>query len=156
MKNLKLIGFLMILASSLMFIQCTSDPIEGPQGLAGIDGINGVDGTDGTNGVDGTASCIACHNQSHREAINTGFALSGHATGTSFARGSSADCAQCHGSEGYVDYVTNGMVNAAGYTSVSPISCTTCHSKHSTFDFANDGGGGGGVHQKILTPCTKV
>ena len=47
MKNLKLIGFLMILASSLMFIQCTSDPIPG---IAGADGINGENGADGTDG----------------------------------------------------------------------------------------------------------
>ena len=69
MKNLKLIGFLMILASSLMFIQCTSDPIEGPQGIAGVDGIDGTDGLNGVDGVDGTASCVACHNESHREPI---------------------------------------------------------------------------------------
>ena len=137
MKNLKLIGFLMILASSLMFIQCTSDPIEGPQGIAGADGYVGVDGVDG---VDGTASCVACHNLSHRADIKDAFATSGHATGTTWARGSSASCAQCHGNEGYIDYITTGEVNPAGYAGiVSPMNCTTCHNKHSTFDFANDG-----------------
>ena len=58
MKNLKLIGFLVIMASSLMFIQCTSEPIMGPQGLAGIDGVNGNDGSDG---VDGNTACMQCH-----------------------------------------------------------------------------------------------
>ena len=78
MKNLKLIGFLVILASSLMFIQCTSDPIAGEQGIAGIDG---VDGTDGVDGVDGTASCVACHSTSHKEIVNATYAKSGHAAG---------------------------------------------------------------------------
>ena len=140
MKNLKLIGFLVIMASSLMFIQCTSEPIMGPQGLAGIDGTNGTDGTNGVNGVDGTASCVVCHNTKHREAINTQFASSVHAKGGTWERGASASCAQCHGNEGYIDYINTGAVNAAGYTGViTPISCTTCHEKHGTFDFVNDG-----------------
>jgi len=129
----------MILASSLMFIQCTSEPIAGPQGIAGIDGTDGINGINGVDGVDGTASCVACHNTSHRTPINESFAMSGHATGGSFARGTSTSCAQCHGSEGYVDYVTKGAINEEGYTNPSPISCTTCHSSHSTFDFENDG-----------------
>jgi len=54
MKNLKLIGFLIIIASSLMFIQCTTDTITGPQGTAGVDGIDGIDGIDGVDGLDGT------------------------------------------------------------------------------------------------------
>ena len=140
MKNLKLIGFLMILASSLMFIQCTSDPIAGPQGLAGADGINGIDGVNGVNGVngvDGTASCVACHSDSHRTPINESYAMSGHATGTSFARGTSSSCAQCHGSEGYIGYVATGT--PAIVDSPSPFSCVTCHESHSTFDFENDG-----------------
>ena len=36
----------MILSSSLLFIQCTSDVIQGPEGIAGIDGVDGVDGVD--------------------------------------------------------------------------------------------------------------
>lgn len=135
MKNLKLIGFLMILASSLMFIQCTSDPIEGPQGLAGIDG---VDGTDGVNGVNGTASCVACHNESHRAPIEESYAKSVHAAGANVAYAGGRDsCSRCHSSEGYVNYITGKP--AVAITNPSAISCTTCHSKHGTFDFENDG-----------------
>lgn len=143
MKNLKLMGFLMLLASSLVFIQCTTDTVAGPQGIAGVDGADGADGINGlngTNGQDGTASCVACHSQSHREPIEASFANSLHATGGAWARGSSASCAQCHGNEGYIDYVTNGAVNPDGYSGIiSPMACITCHKKHSTFDFANDG-----------------
>lgn len=136
MKNLTLKGLLLIIASGFLFVQCTTDPIPGPQGLAGIDGTDGIDGIDGT---DAEATCVACHSDTHRDPILASFALSTHATGTAYARGSSASCAQCHGNEGYIDYVTTGAVNPDGYPNVSPMSCTTCHSKHSTFDFENDG-----------------
>jgi len=138
MKNLKLIGFLMILASSLMFIQCTSDPIEGPQGIAGIDGIDGTDGLNGVDGVDGTASCVACHNESHREPIKTAFALSQHAEGATVAYAGGRDsCSRCHSNEGYVNYITGKP--AVAIANPTAISCNTCHNKHSTFDFENDG-----------------
>ncbi|MBT8315078.1 MAG: hypothetical protein KJP26_11515, partial [Maribacter sp.] len=57
----------MILASSLLFVQCTSDPLEGPPGRDGIDGIDGVDGIDGIDAA--TASCVSCHSSSFREPI---------------------------------------------------------------------------------------
>ena len=140
MKNLKLIGFLMILASSLMFIQCTSDPIEGPQGIAGVDGYEGVDGLDGADGASGTASCVACHNDSHRAPIEASYAKSVHAAGANVAYTQGAgreSCARCHNSEGYVNYISGKP--AVTITNASAISCTTCHSKHGTFDFENDG-----------------
>lgn len=140
MKKIKLIGLLMILASSLMFIQCTSDPIEGPQGLAGIDGTDGIDGSDGVDGVNGTASCVACHNESHREPIKESYAKSKHALGANVAYTSGAgraSCGRCHNNEGYINYITGKP--AVEITNATPVSCTTCHSKHSTFDFENDG-----------------
>ena len=137
MKKLKLLGFLMILASSLMFIQCTSDPIGGPQGLAGIDGTDGTDGTDGIDGVAGTATCVACHSNSHRAPIETSFPLSKH----SEASPRTGSCAACHSQEGYFAQL-EGTFNAANYptgTVLTKRTCTTCHNKHSTFDFENDG-----------------
>jgi len=135
----------MIFASSLMFIQCTSDPIQGPEGTAGIDGI---DGTDGTDGVDGTTSCVACHSDTHRDPINASYDMSGHAKNTvqyngmplsdyanqSFFYGS---CNQCHSAEGYIDFQERG--NMQTYDATTKIDCKTCHSTHETFDFANDG-----------------
>jgi len=143
MKNSKLIGFLIILVSSFMFIQCTSDVVVGPQGEAGIDGIdgtNGTNGTDGINGVDGVgaASCITCHSNSHREPIQSSYALSGHAGAGAVAyAGSRASCAECHSNEGFINYVTGQP--AVDIANPTAISCTTCHEKHSTFDFENDG-----------------
>ena len=50
MKNLKLFSFLMLVASGLLFVQCTSD-IETVQGPPGVDGLDGQDGQDGQDGV---------------------------------------------------------------------------------------------------------
>jgi len=139
----------MILASSLMFIQCTSDPIQGPPGIAGIDGIDGINGSDGVDGIDGTASCIACHSESHRTPIDASYLKSSHYDQTIMYDGSLltdytnksyfyGSCAKCHSSEGYINHL-EGLPAATPISNPSIISCTTCHSKHSTFDFENDG-----------------
>ncbi|MFT5876137.1 MAG: hypothetical protein ACI8WT_005141 [Clostridium sp.] len=137
MKKLKLLSFLMIMVSSLMFIQCTSEPISGPQGLTGIDGVDGVNGVDGVDGVAGTATCVACHSESHREPIEASFLESKHFGN----RTRSGSCAACHSEEGYFASL-NGTFDEVNYPDASVLSkrtCTTCHSKHSTFDFENDG-----------------
>ncbi len=58
MKKFKLIINLIIVASSFMFFQCTSDYMPIP-GADGIDGIDGVDGVNGSNAD--AAECITCH-----------------------------------------------------------------------------------------------
>ena len=122
MKNLKLIGFLIIVASSLMFIQCTTDTIVGPAGTDGLDGIAGIDGTnglDGTDGLDGAdiAVCISCHSNEHRAPIEAAWLESGHYKGTHTggSYGSRESCAQCHSNEGYVDLLTKGFVQPGGF-----------------------------------------
>lgn len=128
----------MILVSSLLFIQCTSDPIAGPSGLAGTDGTNGLDGTNGIDGVDGTASCVACHSTSHKAEVNATYNLSGHAAGVNVAYAGGRDsCSRCHSNEGYINYITGKP--AVVIASPTAVGCTTCHEKHSTFDFENDG-----------------
>lgn len=163
MKNLKLTALLMILATSLLFIQCTSDVITGPEGIAGIDGVDGVDGVGGVDGVDGTAECIVCHNTETKEHAEATYLLSVHAKQTMHEttdiNGGAMNlttsdytnrtgCVECHTSGGYIDKM-NGMPLATGdgvaaFDPAYPagkqaITCTTCHDKHSTFDFANDG-----------------
>ena len=133
MKNLKLIGFLMLLASSLMFIQCTTDTLVGPQGPAGADGtngVNGLDGIDGLNGLDGTdgldgesiAVCIACHSDTHRDPIYSAFDLSGHFLGTHTGGnyGSRESCSRCHSNDGYIDLTERGFVQPGGYYTYGP------------------------------------
>lgn len=145
MKNLKLIHYLIIIASSLLLTQCTSE-YEAIQGPPGQDGTAGIDGVDGIDGTDAEAVCIACHSNTHREPIESSFVFSGHYTGFAwtFASTRGGDdptnrCAQCHGEQGFVDFLTLGESHIDGYTDPSPISCTTCHDKHGTFDFLNDG-----------------
>lgn len=145
MKKVKLIGLLMIAASSLLFIQCTSDPIAGADGLNGIDGVNGLDGNDGADAS--AAACISCHSDSYRTKIATDYLASNHGSGGSWVRGTISSCAQCHNNEGYVDYTSglyvdddgNQSIHPDGYSVSNPITCTGCHSDHRSFDFDNDG-----------------
>lgn len=125
----------MILASSFLFINCTSDPIAGPAGSDGIDGINGLVGVDG---LDSTADCRSCHSNEHRDPIKASYLLSQHAAGETVAyAGGRASCARCHSDEGYVNYMTGKM--AVDIVNPSAISCKTCHDSHRSFNFEDDG-----------------
>jgi len=134
----------MLVASGFFFLNCTSDPIAGPPGKDGIDGIDGMDGADG---ADGTTSCMQCHSDTHRDPIRMAYMDSRHATGSSWARGTDATCARCHNNEGFIDYMSNLFIDSLGnsiadpdgYLVSNPITCTGCHDKHRSFDFANDG-----------------
>ncbi|MEN8788910.1 MAG: hypothetical protein ABF293_03780 [Flavobacteriaceae bacterium] len=142
MKILNLRTLLLLTFSGFLMVQCTSDPLPGP---AGADGIDGIDGIDGADGADGTASCISCHSNSARDPIVNSFLLSKHGSSfIGFAAGRGGEdptnrCAQCHGEEGFIDYLELGEADSLGYANPSPFNCTTCHSKHRTFDFENDG-----------------
>ena len=59
MKNLKLLSFTMLLASSLMFVNCTSDLNEGPAGPAGPAGVDGIAGIDGIGTGSSTTVLLA-------------------------------------------------------------------------------------------------
>ena len=142
MKNSKIISFLVFLAASFLFVQCTTDPIAGP---AGVDGIDGVDGVDGVNG---TTECAQCHNVSTSEAVHASFMYSTHYEHGTVSRGGSASCARCHSGSGFIDYLAQGAMNdyipsdavlTGGSIGPQKFSCNTCHDMHTSFDFANDG-----------------
>lgn len=142
MKDLRFLGFLVILASSLLFIQCTHDPYVPADGIDGSDGTNGTDGEDG---IDGTASCIGCHSNSHRDSISASYSMSLHSIQTMMYTGQTLAeytnrtyCAQCHTNQGYVEFMQTGAVQDAAALPTA-ISCTSCHSNHKTLDFENDG-----------------
>jgi len=146
MKNFKFLSYLLIAASSLVFMQCTSDytAIPGQDGLDGDNGLNGIDGIDGV----GVQECIDCHANEHRDPINDAYAISRHGSGTSWERGNSAGCAQCHNNQGYIDYLSDLYVDTNGDQYVNPnyayqadnnITCTGCHTDHRSFDFETDG-----------------
>ena len=145
MKKIKFFSFLMLLASSLLFIQCTHDPYVPVDGEDGANGANGANGIDGADGIDGTASCVGCHNNSHRDSITASYTLSLHNIQTIMFDGSylaeytnRTYCAQCHTNQGYVEFIETGAVQEAAALPTA-ISCTSCHSTHKTLDFENDG-----------------
>ena len=128
MKNSNLISYLLLLAVSILFLSCTTDPIPGPAGEDGIDGIDGVSGT---------AECAACHNVANDEVVHSSYLASGHASGSTVGyAGGRASCSWCHSNEGYVDYIEYG--SSTDYETPTAISCKTCHSKHISYDFEND------------------
>jgi len=159
----------MILASGLVFTQCTTDTVvgaAGADGTNGIDGINGTNGANGANGLNGTdgldgadiAVCISCHSNSHRDAIDDAYnSLSKHANGSSWSYAgvgiNRVGCAQCHNNQGFIDFQTTGAVHEEGYTLSQPISCTGCHNGHRSFDFANDGND---MALRTLDPVTLI
>ncbi|WKK67272.1 multiheme c-type cytochrome [Lutimonas zeaxanthinifaciens] len=140
MKNLKLINLLLILSTSLFLVQCTTDPIPGE------------DGMDGADGASGTAECAACHNVAKAEEVHASYLFSGHYNETiavweddqpplsQYANRNS--CTGCHTSDGFIDWAEKGAPLSGDrpvYAGTQTISCNTCHGKHTTFDFENDG-----------------
>ncbi|WP_423127937.1 hypothetical protein [Gaoshiqia sp. Z1-71] len=109
---------------------------EGPPGL---DGIDGADGQDGQDGQDGTASCVTCHNLTKNNAITAAWSASHHGIGANISRSTTASCAPCHSHEGFVNFVNNPSASPVAITNPSAIGCATCHTKHTSFDFENDG-----------------
>lgn len=103
MKRITKLCYLLLVASCIMFTNCTSEY----KAIPGHDGIDGIDGLDGLDGQDASAAaCISCHSASHRQPIIDSYIASGHSSGSSWARGTSANCAQCHNNEGFVDYLS--------------------------------------------------
>ncbi|NOY51261.1 MAG: hypothetical protein GXO88_11970 [Chlorobi bacterium] len=111
-----------------MMVSCTK---EGP---AGKDGAPGKDGEDGINGQDGTATCVQCHDNSQVKFAKTlQWEASVHATGGNFER-NDADCAACHTSQGFLQRMANGTMEADGTVeNPNPQNCYTCHNIHSTY-----------------------
>lgn len=145
MKDLRFFGFLVILASSLLFIQCTHDPYVPADGIDGADGTNGTDGEDGEDGIEGTASCVGCHSNSHRDSITASYSMSLHSIQTTMYNGQTLAeytnrtyCAQCHTNQGYIEFMETGAIQNETALPTA-ISCTSCHSNHKTLDFENDG-----------------
>ena len=139
MKNSKLYSLILIFAAALLCVQCTTDPIPGP---AGEDGIDGIDGVDGVDGVNGTTECAQCHNVAKSEAVHASFIKSFHSgipneDNNSWGRGTSSSCSQCHNGQGFADYAEFGI--AGSYDTSGPLTCSSCHDKHSSFDFDTDG-----------------
>ncbi|MBN2756424.1 MAG: hypothetical protein JXR51_04535 [Bacteroidales bacterium] len=108
--------------ATFLFVSC-----EGPMGALGIDGVDGEDGD---------VTCLSCHADEKMQSVQFQFGMSSHCIGAVDAErdGWDAGCVQCHTSEGFIDYATNGMPEAGLSTPSGPFECKTCHGLHSTFD----------------------
>jgi hypothetical protein len=111
---------------------------EGPEGPAGAIGPAGPAGPAGPEGQAGTTNCIECHGSSQllTSKLNQ-YAASIHATGGNYER-NSASCAACHTSQGFLDRMATGSMEASG-TVEDPLgpNCYTCHKIHSTYTTAD-------------------
>ena len=78
MKKIKLISFLILIATSLLFVQCTTDPIPGPAGRDGADGIDGEDGANGIDGATGTHRMCRMSQCRNIRKVHASYLFSGH------------------------------------------------------------------------------
>ncbi len=127
MKNFKLILNVLVVVTSFMFFQCTSDytPIPGP---AGADGAQGLDGADGVDGADGGNTCLKCHNSDYKVIQNSTYLSSGHDIAAALA-GRGGACLNCHSNEGYIASVALRDLTTSYVTgTATKITCSTCHS----------------------------
>jgi hypothetical protein len=87
-------------------------------------------------------TCTECHNDTTLiKAKQIEWDASVHATGTAYLRSTSASCAGCHSSEGWVARIAAGISNpdevADGVTNPTPPNCRTCHDIHDTYTKAD-------------------
>lgn len=127
--------FHILLMTAVVFLaSCVK---EGPAGVDGLDGADGADGANGQDGQDGNVTCLACHSGTTISAAQFEYAASVHKSGANVAyAGGRSYCAECHSSEGFIEYQTTGTVNA-NISSPSAINCETCHLLHTTFEYTD-------------------
>lgn len=132
----RLILHILMLISIIFLAACVK---EGPAGLSGLDGQNGQDGSDGSDGSDGVISCTICHEGTQISSKKFQYSTSGHNEGLFVAyAGGKARCAECHSSEGFLEYQYKGSVDS-DILSPSAFSCKTCHPLHTTFEYTDFG-----------------
>ena len=80
-------------------------------------------------------NCFACHNDQDTFLVSAEqqWNNSLHASGFNVNRGTSASCAGCHSSEGFIERTKDEEVT--GHDNPTVIHCFTCHAPHSTASF---------------------
>ncbi len=111
---------------------------EGPAGPAGAAGPAGPAGPQGPAGQDANQTCTQCHtSDTNIFAREVQYQASKHYTGGNFER-STAECAVCHTSEGFVERIATGAeTDSADIKNPSPPNCRTCHQIHTTYTDAD-------------------
>ncbi|MBT8220558.1 MAG: hypothetical protein KJP00_12080 [Bacteroidia bacterium] len=108
---------------------------QGPTGPAGPIGQTGLSGQDGQNGAE---NCVDCHgNNQLITAKMFQWENSIHYLGGHYDR-NEADCAACHTSQGFLDRIASGAMEAsADVEDPLPQNCYTCHQIHQTWTGAD-------------------
>ena len=135
-----------MLAAAFVLTACAGP--AGPAGPVGPTGPAGAQGDTGPSPAAADLTCTACHNDTTLiVSKDAQFETSLHGTGESYLRGTSKDCAGCHGSEGAKASINAGLPphdpSIVGVVNVSPFDCRTCHNIHTTYtsdDFSLTGG----------------
>jgi len=147
---LTVLGGLAILIAGALIISSCEGPVgpQGPAGPEGPAGPTGPQGDDGTQGVAGNEVCLECHTVAVKEAIETQYLTSLHATSQTFYPGSPTtveyaggrnDCARCHSTEGFIETLWTGQDTTANDIPLpSGLRCETCHDFHKSLDFENE------------------
>ena len=146
------IGILLLVAALALAACAGPEGPQGPEGPAGPAGPQGPEGPAGPAGPAGEAgaageladlTCTECHNDTTLiTSLQAELSTSGHGTGESFARGTSASCAGCHSGGGFTAAVEAGLNPGeveAGDPHPTRQDCRTCHEIHTTYtaeDFA--------------------
>ncbi len=141
---------LIIAAAAFVFVACEGptgpDGPTGPAGAAGTTGLTGAQGPQGDTGADGTTTCLDCHDNSASIATKQGqWENSLHAMGENAAYGNwtfgssypAGDCAKCHVSQGFHEFMATGDVAGAPFDEPQQINCYTCHEVHANYTEAD-------------------
>jgi hypothetical protein len=125
------IFFASLLSLAMLFSLAGCKGDQGPIGPAGSQGPVGPEGPPGQNGAE---NCADCH--SNNQLITAKvfqWENSVHATGGHYER-NDASCAICHTSQGFLEVVGTGMMEASGtINDPLPQNCYTCHQIHQTY-----------------------
>ena len=107
---------------------------ESCKGDQGVVGPAGPAGPEGPIGQDGVENCMDCHNNSQlisEKLFQWEFSV--HALGGHYER-NTASCAGCHTSQGFLDRLLTGDMNASmEIENPLPQNCYTCHKIHDSY-----------------------
>lgn len=139
---MKKLSHLLLLLAAAIFVFAACEGPEGPAGPQGDVGPQGIQGIQGDVGPAGTTTCLQCHDNSTSISLATfQYEMSGHAMaevtnygnrtyGTAYPAG---DCAQCHVSQGFLEFNATQTIVNAPYLNPQNVNCYTCHEIHETY-----------------------
>jgi len=138
MHSKKLVSIALLGLLAIVLTACAGAAGDtGPSGPAGVAGPAGAEGPAGVAPSAADLACMECHNDT---TVIVGKAAawdeSGHGTGESYVRGTSASCAGCHSGGAFSAMVAAGLNPSeveAGDPDPTRQDCRACHEIHTTF-----------------------